>query len=358
MQYKRLCLLAALFMVVALHAQEDQDYHWRLEFDYFFDNREYAPSSFIDPQTMNGIWLNPVGGVTWETSHTLYAGVNMLKIPGMKRGLDKVDLTLYYQYDTDRLLFRAGAFPRDEVLTNYSDFFFSDSVNNFVPLMQGLFWQMGSERSHLNAWMDWTGYATPEARESFFVGFSGRAAGGLFFGDFQSYLYHYAGTHPGNPAYGVSEQMQVMASLGMEQHGVNSLRWLLSAGIFAGVERDRRAERSYNPVGFAARGEIEYWGIGTQNRLYVGDPRMRFYRSHGGDLYWGTPFLRGSSYLQSKWYIRLLETGSVAARLNSNLHLSEGEVMFQQTLTVTATLDPFSGEERKGVHYPWLRIFQ
>jgi hypothetical protein len=354
MRNKLVYLFVAVCSAASLQAQE---YRWKVGFDYFFDNQEYEKSSFIDPQTMNGIWLNPLAGISWDSAHTLYGGVNLLRISGMQEAVNKVDVTLYYQYETPRVLFRAGAFPRNEALPNYSDFFFKDSVNHFMPLMQGIFWQIGKERNFLNAWMDWTGYATADTRENFYVGFSGKGSAGVFFGDFQSYLFHYAGTYPGNPAYGVSEQMQLMASLGVEYVGENSFKGMASAGIFAGLERDRKADVSYSPVGFTARVNAEYWGIGMENTFYAGDPRMRFFQTYGADLYWGTQFLRGSTYLQSKGYIRLLDAGRAAVRLNGNLHFSEGRVLFQQTLSVTASFDNFS-KPKKRVQYPWMRIFQ
>lgn len=342
-------------MIPALHAQQ---YRWGVELDYFFDNREYEKSTFTDPQTLHGIWLNTLGGVTWDSTHTIYAGVNLLKIPGMSKAVDKVDVALYYEYKKPKTLFRAGAFPRKEVLPNYSDFFFRDSVNLFMPLMQGVFWQIGEDANFFNAWMDWTGYATANTRESFYLGFSGKASKGILFGDFQSYIFHYAGTFPGNPAYGVSEQMQGMASVGLAYEAANSFKGLLSAGIFAGVERDRKAEETYKPVGFTARANAELYGIGTENRFYTGDARMRLFSVHGSDLYWGTPFLRGSTYLQSKWYIRLLESNYVSARINCNLHFSEGEVMFQQTLSITANIGSFYKPEKKKPDYLWMRIFR
>lgn len=133
-------LLLTLCSVVSIQAQ---DYMWKLGLDYFFDNREYEKSSYIEPQTLNGIWFSPSGGVTWDSSHTIVAGVDLLKIPGMKKAIDKVDLTLFYQYDSPNTIFRAGSFPRRDALSNYSDFFFNDSVKYFIPLMQGLFWQIG-----------------------------------------------------------------------------------------------------------------------------------------------------------------------------------------------------------------------
>jgi len=350
-----LFIICILYVIPSLHAQE---YQWKLGLDYFLDNQEYKKSAFAGPQTMNGIWLKPLGGIRWNAANTIYAGVNLMTIPGMKERDYKVDLSIYYQHQTEKILFRAGAFPGREVLPNYSDFFFRDSVNNFMPVMQGLFWQMGQGRNFVNAWMDWTGYATAVARESFYVGLSGKASRGIFFVDFQSYMFHYAGTNPANPLYGVSEQLLGSASVGVAYEDEESFKGLLSAGVLAGLERDRKADLSYRPIGFTARIHAEYWGLGTENTFYAGDARMRLYSAEGSDLYWGTPFLQGSSYLQSKWYIRLLESERVTARVNFNLHLSEGEWHLQQTLSVAASIDNFSKQGKKRPLYPWKRLFQ
>lgn len=350
--------LFALFTFCSMQALHAQEYRWRAGVDYFFDNMEYKGSSFIAPQTQTGVWLNVLGGIAWSKSHSIYAGVNLLNIPGMKKTVNKTDFTLYYQYESPKILFRAGTFPRKEALPNYSDFFFKDSVNNFIPLMQGIFFQYGRDRNFINAWMDWTGYATENTRESFYIGLSGKASRGIFFGDFQFYLYHYASTLPDNPDYGVIEQLQGMASLGLEYEAENGFKGLLSAGIFSGVERDRDAGITYKPTGFAARANIEYCGIGTENQLYVGDARMRLFSDYGEDLYQGTRFLRGSSYLQNKWYIQLVESDYVSIKINFNLHFTEKKVLTQQAFTVSANIDNFSKKGKKKIDYPWMRIFR
>ncbi len=355
MRSKVVFLIMVLCSILSIQAQEVR---WKLGFEYFFDNLEYKKSSFTDAQTMHGIWLQPLGGITWDTAHTLYGGLNLLKIPGTEEVVDKAELVLYYQYETDHVLFRAGSFSSNEVLHNYSDFFYSDSVSNFMPLMQGLFWQIGGEQNFLNLWLDWTGYATPETRESFFLGSSGKVTKGIFFADFQSYLFHYANTLTAIPQYGVSEHMQLMASAGIAYESENRLKGLLSVGILAGKERDRKADISYTPMGFVARADAEFWGIGTKNTFYRGDKRMRLYPEYGTELYWGNPFLQGNTYLQIKWYVNVMETERVSARLNCNLHFSEGNLLFEQALNVSLSIDNFSKLGKRTARYPWMQFFQ
>ena len=349
------CIVVLLLIAVASPAQE---FRWSAGMDYFFDNMEYKASPYADARTLQGIWLNALGGVTWDSTHTLVAGVNLLKMPGMHRAVDKSEVTLFYRFENDRVHFRAGAFPRREVLSNYSDFFFRDSVNQHMPLMQGLFWQLGKDDNFFNAWMDWTGYSHAEARESFFLGFSGKASRGIFFTDFQSTLFHLAGNYPNDGRYGVSEVIQGILSAGLEYDPGNRFRGMVSAGLFAGVERDRKADKTYRPIGFTARFHAGYMGVGTDNNLYLGDPRMRLFPEYGGELYRGTPFLRGSHYLQSRWYVSLIDSDRSRLRLNCNLHLSGGELFFEQTLTLTVAVGNLMTRQQPARKFPWMQIFQ
>ena len=90
----------------------------------------------------------------------------------------------------------------------------------------------------------------------------------------------------------------------------------------------------------------------------MGAARSRLFSRYGTDLYWGSRFLQGSPYLQSKWYIRLMESANVAVKLNGNLHVSQGEAMFQQVLTVSVSVDNFSKPGRGRPTCPWMELFR
>ena len=360
MKHFHVVLFVFLLFAPSLKAEETKEYLWNVELQYFFNNNEFAPSSYALKQTMAGTWLNTLGGISWDESHAIFGGVNLLKIPGLQPTINKIDVTLFYQYETSRFFFRAGAFPRKDVL-NYCNFFFRDSIQHFVPQMQGIFFQIGRDRNFFNAWLDWTGMPTAQQRESFYFGFSGRVSKQVFFADFQSYINHLAGTAPFHESeIGVSEQMQMMASLGLEHQTKNGFNGLVSAGVLAGNDRIRREDLRHSSIGFVARANAEFWGIGTRNTIYLGNPRMEFYERYGNVLYWQNPFLRGSSYVQSNWFIRLLETSFARAKFSYVLHFSEGVMMHQQMLTVTANVGSENVRKRENANtaFPWARIFR
>jgi|SRR5690554_3372740 len=355
MQKKQYLLILALSLFSTIIAQE---YRWNVGLDYFFDNNEYKKSSLIDSETMNGVWINPTGSIVWSNNHSVNAGVNLLKIPGTDEVINKVRSSIYYQYKTPNILFRAGSFPKNELLSNYNNFFFKDSANNFIPLMEGVFFRVGNEDNFINGWFDRTGYATPESREHFFVGLSGRASKGLFFADFQSYMYHLSNTKPATPGEGVSENLQLQTTLGIEYNDGEKFGGLLAAGTLIGYERDRRFEDDlYKPVGFVARADAELWGIGTKNLMYFGNPRMRLTETFGGDLYWGTQFLQSKSYIKNEWYIRLVESETIKIKFNSNIHFSEGNALMQQLLTVSVSIDNYRLKKNRKFTYPWKGLF-
>lgn len=326
-----------------------QELQWKAGVHYFFDNTEYERSSLTQDQTMNGVHFSPEIGMSWDASHAIFGGVNALKISGSKVFLDKIDFTAYYQYQCDNVNFKAGAFHRADLLSNYSDFFFQDSVINFRPIMQGVFWQVGSPKAYVNLWLDWVSHQTAVDRETFYVGASAHKSFQNLFADFQSYIYHYANLNPTNPALHVCDNALAHISLGYSYSNKQGLDTLLFAvGALAGFERDRgMGDEGYVPIGAVLRANVEYRGVGLKNTLYVGDPRMIMYEKYGGSFYWSNPFLRSKSYLQSKLYLKVLKNQWIDGKLGVNFHFTEQKVLFEQTFSAIVSLNSLSKSKEK-----------
>ena len=346
-----------LFIQFGLFAQELQ---WKVGLNYFFDNTEYAKSKLTKDQTMTGVHFSPEIGVSWDSAHSVYVGTDLLKISGSLNTVDAVHPIAYYQYKTPKAIFYAGAFPRCQVLSNYFDLFFQDSINYYRPTLQGLFWQVGQSKSYFNLWLDWTGYQTAINRETFFVGISAHKDYRYLFADFQSYMYHFANTRPSNPAFNVCDNVLAHLSLGVNYSNPQGLDTLLLAvGVLAGIERDRGMENgTRTPIGAVVRCNVEYSGFGTQNMLYLGDPRMSFYEKYGAAFYWNNPFLRSNYYLESKWYLNVIRNRAVQGKLSLNLHYSEGKVMYEQVFLLSASLNSQSKNKEKLKSYSWNRWFK
>lgn len=319
-----------------------QELTWKLGYNYFFDNGEHAQSTYAVDQTMHGMNLMPEIGLKLDKTQTIFTGVNLLKIAGSPSFTDGEDFMAYYQYKTPKVIFRAGAFPKEDLLDNYSTLFFKDSIRYFKPIMHGVFFKVNNDNNDFfNVWMDWTGYGSESIRESFFIGTSALKTRGVLFGELQSYLYHYANTTPSTESINVSEMFQSHVSLGVSFSNTRGLDTLLLAvgGLFA-LERNRGVSDDFDkPFGLTARFSAEYNGVGTDNLAYFGNKRMIHYNKDGDHLYWGTPFLRGKSYLESKWYVTLIRSARTNAKVGVNMHVTEKQVMFQQTITLSVNIN-------------------
>lgn len=339
-----------------------QEVDWKVNFDYVLDNTEYDRSTIANSRTINAIIPQPMVGLKWADRHSLYGGVRLTKLLGTPKVIDKAELTLFYDYQSEMSHFRAGAFPREDVLPQYWTQFYSSSYRNFKhPQMLGAFYQYGkSGESFINFWLDWTGHATPETRESCTYGMSGQLKKGIFFVDLESYM-NYLGNTYNSTDFGVQEHLMLQSTAGVMWKKRNSFSGRIGVGVLTGMERDRRENgEKYNPTGFVARADAEYWGIGTRNLTYIGQPRLRMYDQYESLLYPGATFLRSNFYHRNDLYINLIQSNNVKVAFTSSQHFSESMVHFQQTFTVKIRLDKSTANSARThkFEYPWKKIFE
>lgn len=347
---------------IGIRAQA-QEMDWKVNFDYLLDNTAFPNSNYAGSRTLHATMIRPIVGLKWADRHAVYGGVHLKKIPGTEKIIDRAELTLYYDYNSSKVHFRAGVFPRAEVLPQYWTQFYSSGYRSFnYPQMHGYFLQIGQQSgSFINTWLDWKGYASATRRGSFLIGASGQYKSGLFFADFQSYLHGVGKTSPadvGNAT--VQNHWLLQSTAGVSFNRADSFNGLVAVGIMAGHECDKATDRHYTPVGFVGRVNLEYWGIGTRNLTYVGKPQMNMYWDFGAELYLATPFYRGNFYHRNDLYINLLQSNNIKAELASMHHFSEGRVHFQQAITLRVNLDKNSSKKpwSNKFLFPWKRIFE
>jgi len=349
-------LIPFLFFQFVLVAQKVE---WKVGLNYFFDNTEFSKSNLTTDQTMKGIHFTPELGVSWDSVHSVYVGADLLKISGTHNFVDVVQPIAYYRYKNEKSTFYAGAFLRNEVLSNYSDLFFQDSVSYFRPTLQGLFWQKGTKKAFFNVWLDWISHQTAVDREKFFIGASAHKQFSLLFVDFQSYMFHFANMNPSIEALHVCDNGLAHLSVGVNysnKHGLDTL--LFAVGVLGGLERERGlVHGAHFPLGAVVRANAEYAGFGTQNTLYTGDERLIYYKKYGTGFYWNNPFLRSNFYLESKWYLNVIHTRAVQGKLAMKFHFSEQNVMFEQVFILSASLNSQLKNTMKPTPYFWTRWF-
>ena len=327
-----------------------QEFKWNTELNFFFDNTEFAKSKFAIDQTMAGVALTQEFGWKFDNKHYIMGGVDAMKSLGGEKIVNDFHFLAYYQLKDENTLFKVGSFHRHDLLDDYSNFFFQDSISFYKHTMEGIYFMKGNETQFMKLWLDWTGLQSETERESFLVGASGfKKFGKLFFTDFQSYMFHYATTRPNPIGFTVTDNLQAQLSVGLNyanNSGVNKL--LVSAGVLSGFERDRVDMQNYGtPTGGVARLDFDYRGFGTENLFYYGQQRMILYYRHTNNMYWGNPFLRSSTYIQNKLYWNFINTDYVKGQLAARTHYSEGKIYVEQLLTLSASINNEKHKEKR-----------
>ena len=350
-------LLIGLISPLFLFSQELK---WNSELNFFFDNNEFAKSPLAIDQTMAGVTLTQEIGWKFDDKHYIVGGVDAMRSLGADKLVNDIHLLAYYQLKDENTLLKVGSFHRHDLLDDYSDFFFQDSIKYYRHTMEGMYFRKGNENQFVKLWLDWTGLQSATERETFFIGASGyKKFGKLFFADFQSYMFHYSITRPNPRGLTVSDYLLGQLSGGVNysnRSGINKL--LVSVGLLSGYERDRVDMNNYGtPTGGVARVEFDYRGFGTENTLYYGQPRMVLYYRHANNLYWGNPFLRAESYMQNKVYWNFINNDHIKGQLAARAHFSDGKVYFEQMLTLSAHINNYHPKKVKREPTFWERVF-
>lgn len=318
-----------------------QSFEWKANAFSFFDNGEYRKIDDDYSQSMLGFRLSPEVGIRYK-DFSLFAGAHLQTNFGSPYFLDHINFTGYFQYENENHHFLFGAFPREKLLENYTNFYIRDTFLYFRPNMTGIFYQLSGRNNFINIWLDWVGCQSRTVREAFFAGLSGEQRFKWFFISLLGYYYHYAGTEPISGDGCVHDNGQGQVTLGIDFSGyaphLHKMR--LQAGYMLGYEckRDHLTPISM-PMGLIVDLHLQYWRIGTRTLYYYGDKRFTVPTDYHNLTYWGNPFLESNSYLQSQLYVSLFENDFVEAKAAFVFHLQGTHLGTQQMVQLSVNLN-------------------
>lgn len=293
-------LCVALFATSVASAQEDLKLLWGVDFDTYFDNREYSGCEYAESQTLFSSRLTPQVGLQWSEKNRLVVGVDMLADFGDEEDfLSEVKPQFYYQFESKRVSAYAGIFPRERMIGDYSDAIVSDSMRFYDNRVRGIMGQYRGGRGYVEASIDWCGMYSVESREMFRI----MSAGQYHFGPKQHFyagyafsMFHYAGSMAENDA--VVDNIIIEPYIGARFNAYFDfdvkLRYLQT------MQRDRATEeKSRTPKGGMVQFRMSKWGLYLDEQLYFGDNLQPYYgpfgnevfpMGYGGDLYSGESF--------------------------------------------------------------------
>ena len=333
-----------LFFSILTAPCDAQDFLWQAGVRSFFNNTEFSKSAVKTDQTMTGVHFAPLIGLGYQENHRIFVGINAVHEFGSQTPVEYRFPIACYQFEGEKYLFYMGAFPRKTLIDNYPRMFFQDSISNYRPVINGLFWEFRSQKDdYFNVWLDWTGRQSFDVREAFFMGWSGRYNRGMFYGQQFFYMFHYAGSLNRAIPEPVQDNGLILTSLGIDLTEKTMFEKLdVNIGWSVGLDRDRgSADGWITPHGFLSEIRAEYKNIGIFNTLYVGQGQQSLYKQHQNRLYWGDPTYRVSKYNRADVYVNFVKNPVVSVKLIYSLHFMENKMFHEQSLYATFDLDNF-----------------
>lgn len=293
-----LCL--ALLGVIDASAQENMKLLWGVDFDTYFDNREYSECRYAESQTLFSSRLTPKVGLAWNEKNRLVAGVDMLANFGDESDfLSEVKPQFYYEFKSERVAAYAGIFPRERMIGDYSDAIMSDSMRFYDNRVRGIMGQYRGARGYVEASIDWCGMYSHESREKFRIMSAGRYYFGgrqLFYGGYALSVFHFAGSMAENDA--VVDNIIVNPYIGARFEAFFDFDVKLH--YLQTMQRDRDTEDKMRlPKGGMVQLKMAKWGAYIDQQLYFGENLQPYYGpfgnesfplGYGGELYSGESF--------------------------------------------------------------------
>ena len=331
-----------------------QEFLWKTNITNFFDNTEFAKSKIQMPQTMAGVHLTPELGLRWNENHRFFAGFDAMHEYGSDRVVDFFDLMAYYEFSGKQFRFFAGAFPRKQALDKYPRIFFQDSIQNYRPTVNGIFWEYNSGGSYVNVWLDWVSRQTYTRREAFFLGWSGRYNLNVFYGQHFGYMLHFSNAMNPEIEEGLHDNILTLTSLGVNLSSKTNLEQLeVNIGWAIGMERNRDIGEWHSPLGLLSEIKVEYKGLALYNTFYKGQKQQIFRNSHGSELYWGDPMYRSTVYDRADFSILFYKSDVVNIKMTWSLHCAEQTIYHEQLFNASFDLTNLKKPQGKKYSYLW-----
>jgi hypothetical protein len=331
-------IILAAFITLGVLPLAAQTPDWKVGLFHFFDNTEFAGSSYINDQTMAGIRFTPQVGLKFGQTQRVWVGVDAFRNYGSSVFLDDITPTASYEYQSEGFRFQMGRFAKGHSLDAFSRAFFQDSILFFRPNIDGFMLNWQGKDFCAMAYLDWTGKQDSTVHEAFFIGGSVCYRPSVFVAEMQLLMFHHAGSllDPG-----VRDNLMAHPAIGFDLGKKTLLDdFQVSLGWLGGIERNRSQSSGFE-VRNGALLEIDarYRKLGLKSSSYWGEGLMVDYANMGSELYWGDPLYCGKTYHRVDLSYDFLRSRVVRARLNMSNHFSEGRYYTEQSLTVQVDLD-------------------
>lgn len=309
-------ILTSVFLGTLCLMANAQKIDFALNFDYYFDNREYdrGGEAYAESMTLFASRLTPYIGLRFDADrndiHRIMAGIDIYKEMGDRRKNKALfdEMSLYYEYQRGGKkngVFQlvAGVFPRSYSEGTYSRVIFSDAALFTDHNIEGLLLKSERKNFYGELYCDWMGKFGYDSRERFQINSAGEARLlPLLSLGWNGSLYHYSCSVLEH--YVVDNALaNIYAKIDLSE--ILCLRqFYIKTGLLTGYQRDRRQKISTVPIASENILAIGICNFGVENSFVYAPDMMLYYDDFGSELYFGSPYYHSGSR-KAKPYDRL-----------------------------------------------------
>ena len=308
--YIGLALFPSLFCIA-----QSPDFY--LGFDHILDNREYF-TSYAKHQTIFGARINPGISFSFDSVHSVHTGVNyMYEFGGELLGV-KPQIDLYYSYKTENLQICFGSFPRRELM-NYPLFLLTDSLDYYRPNMEGASIRYSWDWGTVHGWVDWTGRATEDTRESILAGIDALFRAGMFYFSPTFTRYHLARSDAVDDHNHIRDDGAIMLLAGIDlSERIPLDLFNFASGPAITYERTRPSDYQLFQ-GWFSQLDIKHSIFGIKGAYYRGD---------SSPLLYGDPLYHSGNYGRMDLFVEPFRNPRISSKFGWNFHFLIGDRVY------------------------------
>ena len=324
---RKLTTHICLGLLVSLSCQA-QNQEFYLGFDQILDNREYF-TDYARHQTIFGARINPGVSLSFDSVHRINAGVNyMYEFGGSLLGvIPQIDL--YYSYISENLQAHFGSFPRRDVL-DYPLLLLTDSLDYYRPNMEGTSicytWEWGT----IHGWIDWTGRAAEDTRESILAGIDATFRAGMYYVTPIATRYHLARTEAADDNNRLRDDGSLMLLTGVDLSDRTQLdQFNVSTGLAATYVWARPANYQWFG-GWLSQLKMIYRIFGFKGT---------YYRGGASPLLYGDRLYSSGNYGRVDLFVDPFKNPRISSKIAFNFHILPGDgLYFSQQILIHINL--------------------
>ncbi len=350
---RRYILLICVATMLSLQSFA-QDLVYNIEFDTYFDNREYSSTESLKFRsgTDFAVSLAPSLGLQFDSDNTLYFGVQTFApfTEVDSKLFEDLEAILYYAYDGDRWSAAAGIFPRSRMaIDSYSTAFFSEDYLFSDRLISGVMGQYRVGDSFAEFVCDWESQPSETSRERFRLLSAARRYWSNLYAGYNLSITHFAGQDLVGFT-NVVDNILVSPCVGFKLSGAFDVDF--SVAYLQSLQRDRGYGNEWlSPAMGEVSLSVSRWGFSISEQLYMGDDLYPLYDGHvlsdgtvvdyGSTLYTGDPYFRTSGGIYNRaalGYSRSFFDDKLALRVQFITHADGTGLGTEQLLDVAVKI--------------------